>query len=108
VDIAAVAAHPSVVCKMSGMATEASPDWTASHLKPYVDHLLEVFGPGRILWGSDWPVLNLAGDYSRWIGRPIRCFEICESMSGMRSWAAMRPRFTCASGGAAKLFPARA
>lgn len=66
-DIAAIAAHPSTVCKMSGMATEASAQWTASDLKPYVDHLLDVFGPGRILWGSDWPVLNLAGGYSRWV-----------------------------------------
>jgi L-fuconolactonase len=65
-DIAAIAAHPSAVCKMSGMATEAASNWTAADLKPYVDHLLDVFGPGRILWGSDWPVLNLAGGYSRW------------------------------------------
>lgn len=66
-EIAAIAAQPSTVCKMSGMATEASQDWNAADLKPYVDHLLEVFGPGRLLWGSDWPVLNLAGGYSRWV-----------------------------------------
>jgi L-fuconolactonase len=66
-EIAAIAAHPTAVCKMSGMATEAAPNWTAVDLKPYVDHLLDVFGPGRMLWGSDWPVLNLAGGYSRWM-----------------------------------------
>jgi L-fuconolactonase len=66
-DIAAIAAYPSAVCKLSGMATEAAPAWTAADLKPYVDHLLEVFGPGRLLWGSDWPVLDLAGGYSRWV-----------------------------------------
>jgi L-fuconolactonase len=32
-----------------------------------VDHLLECFGPGRLLWGSDWPVVNLAGGYDRWV-----------------------------------------
>ena len=35
-------------------------------LRPYVDHLLRHFGPGRLMWGSDWPVLNLAGDYLQW------------------------------------------
>jgi L-fuconolactonase len=66
-DIAAIAAHPSATCKISGMATEAASDWKAADLKPYVDHLLDVFGPGRLLWGSDWPVLNLAGTYDRWL-----------------------------------------
>ena len=66
-DMRAIAAHPNAMCKISGMATEASPDWSAADLKPYVDHLLESFGPQRLLWGSDWPVLNLAGTYGRWM-----------------------------------------
>ena len=53
-------------CKLSGLATEASPGWTLATLKPYVDHLLENFGPKRLMWGSDWPVLNLNGDYASW------------------------------------------
>jgi L-fuconolactonase len=53
-------------CKLSGLATEAAPDWTVATLKPYVDHLLEHFGPERLMWGSDWPVLNLNGDYAHW------------------------------------------
>jgi L-fuconolactonase len=65
-DMAAVAARPNTVCKLSGLVTEARPDWTVEDLRPYVDHLLAVFGPERLLWGSDWPVVNLAGGYDRW------------------------------------------
>lgn len=53
-------------CKLSGLATEAGPAWDVDSLRPYVDHLLRCFGPSRLMWGSDWPVLNLAGDYQRW------------------------------------------
>jgi L-fuconolactonase len=65
-DIAAVAKCPNAVCKLSGIATEAAPDWTVDDIKPYVDHVLAVFGPQRLLWGSDWPVVNLADGYARW------------------------------------------
>ena len=75
----AIAAHPNAMCKISGMATEASPDWSAADLKPYVDHLLESFGPQRLLWGSDWPVLNLAGTYGRWMEAIL---EVLAPLSG--------------------------
>jgi L-fuconolactonase len=55
-----------LLCKLSGLATEAAPGWTPQTLKPYVDHLLRHFGAERLMWGSDWPVLNLNGDYARW------------------------------------------
>ena len=54
-------------CKLSGLANEAGPGWNADMLKPYVDVLLESFGPRRLMWGSDWPGLNLAGDYAGWL-----------------------------------------
>ena len=50
----------------SGLVTEAAPGWRDADLARYVDHLLEIFGPGRLLWGSDWPVVDLAGGYARW------------------------------------------
>ncbi len=53
-------------CKFSGLVTEAGADWTLSRLKPFADHLLATFGPERLLWGSDWPVVNLAGGYAAW------------------------------------------
>ncbi len=64
--MAALAARPNVVCKLSGLVTEAAQDWSLDDLRPYADHLLEVFGPERLLFGSDWPVVNRAGGYDRW------------------------------------------
>lgn len=65
-EIAAVARHANVCCKISGLLTEAAPDWRAAHLVPYVEHVHACFGAERIMWGSDWPVLELAGDYQQW------------------------------------------
>ncbi|MEJ8846944.1 amidohydrolase family protein [Variovorax rhizosphaerae] len=66
--MAELAAHPQVVCKFSGLLTEAPEAAGAAELRPVWSHLLECFGPDRLLWGSDWPVLNLASDYVNWIG----------------------------------------
>jgi L-fuconolactonase len=65
-DIARLAEHPNIVCKLSGLVTEAAPDWRLVDLRPAVDHVLACFGPQRMLWGSDWPVVNLAGGYVKW------------------------------------------
>jgi L-fuconolactonase len=64
--IARLAADTNWCCKLSGLVTEAAPDWTAGDLRPYVEHLLACFGPDRLLWGSDWPVVELAGGYRPW------------------------------------------
>jgi L-fuconolactonase len=61
-----VAACSGAFVKLSGLATEAAPDWTADTLRPYAEALFDAFGPQRIMWGSDWPVLNVAGDYEGW------------------------------------------
>jgi L-fuconolactonase len=65
-DLAAVASHPQVSCKLSGLVTEARPDDDAAALAPWIDAMLALFGPDRLLWGSDWPVVTLAGGYDRW------------------------------------------
>jgi L-fuconolactonase len=65
-DIAALAAQPNVFCKLSGLLTEAAPGQSPTALAPYVAHLVQAFGPARLMWGSDWPVLDLAGDYAVW------------------------------------------
>jgi L-fuconolactonase len=65
-DLATVAAHPSATCKLSGLLTEARPGDGAAELAPWIDALVALFGPHRLLWGSDWPVVNLAGGYDRW------------------------------------------
>ena len=64
--IAEIAKRPNIVCKLSGLVTEAKSDWQIADLRPAVDHVRECFGPPRLLWGSDWPVVNLAGGYDRW------------------------------------------
>ena len=58
------AEHPNVYAKISGLNTAAAPDWTAKDLQPAVDHALEVFGPSRLMYGGDWPISMLAGDYA--------------------------------------------
>jgi L-fuconolactonase len=65
-DIARLAGEPNVACKLSGLVTEAAKDWQVADLREAVDHALACFGPQRMLWGSDWPVVNLAGGYDRW------------------------------------------
>ena len=65
-DIAAIAARPQTLCKLSGLATEAAADWRVDDLRPYVDHLIASFGSDRLMWGSDWPVVERAGGYERW------------------------------------------
>jgi L-fuconolactonase len=65
-DLAAIAAAPGVTCKLSGLVTEAAPDWGVSNLRPYAEQILAKFGPRRVMFGSDWPVVNLAGGYDRW------------------------------------------
>lgn len=65
-DMAALAARPNLWCKLSGLATEAAAGWTPADLAPYADAALAAFGPSRTLWGSDWPVVELAGGYGAW------------------------------------------
>ena len=65
-DLAALAGAPNVMCKLSGLVTEAASDWTLEALSPYVEHVLDVFSPRAIVWGSDWPVVELGGGYDRW------------------------------------------
>ncbi len=66
-DMVALASETNAWCKLSGLVTEAAPDWTVDDLRPYVDHLLNTFGPSRLIWGSDWPVCTLASSYERWL-----------------------------------------
>ncbi|MCW0234965.1 MAG: amidohydrolase family protein [Ferrovibrio sp.] len=61
-----LARYPQVWCKLSGLLTEAGPHWQAAgYLLPAMRILLELFGPSRLLCGSDWPVMTLAGRYDQ-------------------------------------------
>jgi predicted TIM-barrel fold metal-dependent hydrolase len=66
--ITALAAFPNIVVKLSGITTYCAPGTTSTALlRPYVDHLLHTFGPDRMLWGGDWPVVNLGAGLPTWI-----------------------------------------
>ena len=65
-DIAALAQHPNVACKLSGLLNCAPPGAGADALQPFADHVLQLFGAERTLWASDWPPLLLAASYVHW------------------------------------------
>jgi L-fuconolactonase len=62
--LAELAALPNAVAKVSGLVTEAGPEWTVDDLRPYVEIALEAFGPSRLVFGTDWPVCLLAASYA--------------------------------------------
>ena len=67
-DIKALAQIPNVICKLSGLMAYCAPGTTSLvTIEPYVDHALNCFGPNRMVWGSDWPVVNLAKGLPEWI-----------------------------------------
>lgn len=67
-ELRTLAALPNVTCKLSGLVTEADwTRWTPADLRPYLDHVLECFGAGRVMFGGDWPVSTQATDYPRWV-----------------------------------------
>lgn len=67
-DLARVAELKNVVGKVSGIVASAAPDpWTADDLAPIINHVLDVFGPDRVVFGGDWPVCTLAATYHEWV-----------------------------------------
>ena len=66
-DMRVLARETGALVKLSGLVTEAGDDWSVEALRPVVDHLIDVFGPERVVWGSDWPVCTLACSYADWV-----------------------------------------
>jgi L-fuconolactonase len=67
-DVRMLAERENVLCKLSGMVTEVrDPAWHLELLRPYFDHVLEAFGPERLMFGSDWPVCLLRVEYGTWV-----------------------------------------
>lgn len=64
--MARIAGETGAFCKFSALVTEAGEDWTVEDLRPYADHVLTVFGPERVMWGSDWPVCRYRCEYGVW------------------------------------------
>lgn len=76
--MAELAKRPQVFCKISGLMTEAATPHDQESLRPFIDHILECFGPRRTMWGSDWPVLLLAGEYGEWVDTVV---DLCGRLS---------------------------
>jgi len=80
-----LAGLPNVTCKASGMVTQADPAaWAAADLRPYAEAVLEMFGPGRLMFGSDWPVCLLAASYAQVVGAARDLFGGLSDAEGAR------------------------
>jgi len=92
--LAELAHLPKVFCKFSGLLTEmgehAEP---AELLVPAWQMLVDLFGPERLMWGSDWPVLNLAGDYDTWVELAADCIATLPAESQSAVWRGTATRF---------------
>lgn len=87
--IAQIAKQPNVYCKLSGLVTEAGKHQGEVELLPYISHLLSAFGAGRLMWGSDWPVIRLApnkglSSYKNWLNLAHHALTGCK-MSDIES-----------------------
>ena len=82
-----LAKREHVYCKLSGMANRADwSGWTYADLEPYFDVVLEAFGPRRLMFGSDWPVLLLAASYEKWVGAVNRKLKALSAEEQARIW----------------------
>lgn len=73
-----LAVFDQVYCKLSGIVTEAAPGTQDQAFAQYVNHLLEVFGPARMMWGSDWPVVELRTGYPDWLALATRLCRVSD------------------------------
>ncbi len=83
-DIDAIARRKNVVCKVSGIVASAAPDpWTADDLAPIINHVLDTFGPDRVMFGGDWPVCTLAATYRQWV-EALKAIVVTRSQGDQR------------------------
>ncbi|KKK06563.1 amidohydrolase [Micromonospora sp. HK10] len=86
-DLRTMAGLPNVTAKLSGLVTEADwRTWTRRDVEPAVAHALEVFGPDRLMFGSDWPVCLLATTYQRWIDLVAELLTGCSESERRAIW----------------------
>jgi L-fuconolactonase len=92
--LAELAAFPNVICKLSGMVTEADMQhWTADDLRPYVEHVLASFGEDRVAFGGDWPVAYQASPYPRWVETLDRLTAGLSDQAKRKLWRENARRF---------------
>lgn len=94
-DMRGLARETGAWVKLSGLVTEDGPGWSVARIRPYVEHLLEHFGPARLIFGSDWPVLTLRAHYAEWVAAAEACLAGLEpgaraAVMGLNAGAAYR------------------
>ncbi|GAC1362170.1 MAG: amidohydrolase [Ktedonobacteraceae bacterium] len=95
-----LASHPNVMCKISGMVTEADHQhWTPDDLAPYVAHIVDTFGEDRIVFGGDWPVALQATSYTRWIETLDALTAHLSMQARQKLWSQNARRFYHLDGG---------
>ena len=83
-----LAKRDNVYCKLSGLITEADHgNWTEADLVPYLEIALETFGPGRLMFGSDWPVVLLGARYGEWVSVVERAVQRLSEAERQRIWS---------------------
>ncbi|MER8571304.1 amidohydrolase family protein [Mesorhizobium sp. M1409] len=82
-----------VHCKLSGILTEDGPEWTPERVRPYLETVIDIFGPDRLVFGSDWPVVNLVADYGRWVGVVDAALKHMTRADQQKIWATNAERF---------------
>ncbi|MFT6414547.1 MAG: L-fuconolactonase [Glaciecola sp.] len=92
-DIKALAEKPNVYCKLSGLVTEAGFNPNYEGLVPYMRQLMNVFSASRLMWGSDWPVLNLATDYAQWVDVTEAFLSNTSQIEQMQIWSQTATEF---------------
>jgi L-fuconolactonase len=89
-----LAALPNVMCKLSGLVTEADRrHWTLQDLEPFAGHVLEVFGEDRVAFGGDWPVVLQAASYRRWLEAAEQLTAHLTPRAQRKFWAENARRF---------------
>ncbi|MBU6483895.1 MAG: amidohydrolase family protein [Betaproteobacteria bacterium] len=92
-EIREIARSTTVCCKLSGLVTEAKPDWGTDDLRVCISQLLDCFAPDRLMWGSDWPVVELAGGYRRWHEVARACLSTLSAAERERIFGGNAARF---------------
>jgi len=89
-----IATCKNIYIKFSGLLTEAPQGQVDIEvIQPYFDHLFSVFGPDRMMWGSDWPVVNLNGDYDTWVSITNSLLKDCSYQDKQKIWADNSKKF---------------
>lgn len=91
--IALIASETSAFCKLSGLVTEAGVNPNFEQLAPYMEHLLVCFGAERLMWGSDWPVVDTSSNYHNWVKQVEEFLTPLSSREQQSIWAASAQKF---------------